>query len=314
MKYFRLFFLCILTFFLNSTFALRLSLPPSGNDLVGQIQFASVREGETFATIAERYDIGYYQLVEANPEVDPNQLQPGTVLIIPTQYLLPPVPKEGIVINLAAMRLYYFPKGKNYFYTYPVGIGRFNWSTPLGKLHIIQKIKNPVWVVPDSVLRYRQENGDPVPKMMPSGPENPLGYYALRLSQPTYLIHGTNDPSSVGRRSSAGCIHLYPEDIKALFGMVSVDTPVLIINQPYVVGQNDGKLYLEAHLPLKEDRKELFANLSGVVETLINDHLKSAPEEPRINLEKATEIVKEHIGLPALVSFSNVSSNTPQQS
>ncbi|WP_267257041.1 L,D-transpeptidase family protein [Coxiella endosymbiont of Ornithodoros maritimus] len=314
MKYFRLFFLCVLIFFLNPTFALRLPLPLSCNDLVGQIQFASVREGETFATIAERYDVGYYQLVEANPEVDPNQLQPGSVLIIPTQYLLPPAPKEGIIINLAAMRLYYFPKGKNYFYTYPVGIGRFNWSTPLGKLHIIQKIKNPVWVVPDSILHYRQENGDPVPKVMPSGPENPLGYYALRLSQPTYLIHSTNDPSSVGRRSSAGCIHLYPGDMKALFGMIFVDTPVLIINQPYVVGQNDGKLYLEAHLPLKEDRKELFANLSRIVETLINEHLKSVPEEPRINLQKATEIVKEHIGLPALVSLSKASSNTPQQS
>ena len=303
MKCFRFFVLFILIFFINSVFSIRLPLPPSGDDLVGQIQFTAVHEGDTFSAIAERYGVGYYQLVEANPAVDPDQLQPGTILIVPTQYLLPPVPKNGIVINLAAMRLYYFPKGKNYFYTYPVGIGRFNWSTPLGRLRVIQKIKNPVWVVPNNILRYRRENGDPVSKIVPSGPDNPLGYYALRLSQPTYLIHGTNDLSSVGRRSSAGCIHLYPEDIKILFKMISVNIPVLIINRPYIVGQNDGKLYMEAHFPLKEDREKLFNNISQSILALVNQYSKYITEGSQINLQKATEIVKEHTGLPELIGF-----------
>ena len=227
------------------------------------------------------------------------------IFIRMNKYLLPHVSRDGIIINLATMRLYYFPQGKNYFYTYPVGVGRFNWSSPLGRLRIIQKIQNPVWVVPDSIFRYRQENGDPVPRVVPSGPNNPLGYYALRLSNPTYLVHGTNDPGSVGRRSSAGCIHLYQEDIKQLFSMVSVNTPVLIINEPYVVGLDEGKLYIEAHLPLKEQRGELSTNIHNVVMTLINNFLKNSKENFSIDWQKADEIVKEHVGIPAVVNFSS---------
>ena len=292
-------------FFVNSIFALCFSLPSDGNDLVGYIQSVCVQQGDTFTAIAQRYDVGYFQLVEANSKVDPDHLQPKTVLIIPTQYVLPSVPKKDIIINLAAMRLYYFPKGKNYFYTYPVGVGRFNWSTPLGKLHIIQKIKNPVWVVPDSILHYRQENGDPIPKIVPSGPESPLGYYALRLSQPTYLIHGTNDPSSVGRRSSAGCIHLYSKDIKALFKMVSVNMSVFIINQPYILGWNRGKLYIEAHWPLKERRVKSIDNPSSAAVTLIQYRLKNT-KRFQVNLSKVTEILNDHTGLPVLVNFSKI--------
>ena len=304
MKCFRFLALSILIFFTFSALALRFSLPESGNNLFGQIQSISIQEGHTFAGIARQYDVGYFELVEANPEVGPNQPLLGTALIIPTRYLLPRVSRDGIVINLATMRLYYFPKGENYFYSYPVGIARFNWASPIGRFRIVQKIQNPVWVVPDSIFRYRQENGDPVPRVVPSGPNNPLGYYALRLSNPTYLIHGTNDPDSVGRRSSAGCIHLYPEDIKQLFEMVSVNTPVLIINQPYIVGLDEGKLYIEAHLPLKEQREKLSTNIRNVITTLINDFLKNSKENFSINWQKAYEIIKEHVGIPAVVNFS----------
>ncbi|MFW0079316.1 MAG: L,D-transpeptidase family protein [Coxiella endosymbiont of Haemaphysalis japonica] len=306
MIFFRLFCLFFLFSFVFPTFALCFSLPSKGNDLFGHIQFATVQNGDTFASIPKRYDVGYYELLETNPEINLDHPIPGTVLIIPTQYLLPHVPQNGIVINLAAMRLFYFPKGKDYFYTFPVGIGKFNWSTPLGKLHIIQKIKNPIWIVPDSIFRYRQEQGDPVPKVVPSGPENPLGYYALRLSEPTYLIHGTNDPGSVGRRSSAGCIHLYPNDIKTLFNMVNINTPVLIINQPYMAGWSEGKLYIEAHLPLEEQRKKLLANTSEIVTRLVNSLSKTDETVYQIDWQKADEIVKEHIGVPTSVSYTTV--------
>ncbi|WP_244897119.1 L,D-transpeptidase family protein [Candidatus Coxiella mudrowiae] len=304
MKIFRLFCLFFLFSLVFPTFTLRFLLPSNENNLFGQIQFATVQNGDTFSSIAQHYDVGYYELVETNPEVDPDHPIPGTVLIISTQYLLPHIPRNGIVINLASMRLFYFPQRKNYFYTFPVGIGKFNWSTPLGKLQIIQKIKNPVWVVPDSIFRYRQEQGDPVPKVVPSGPDNPLGYYALRLSEPTYLIHGTNDPGSVGRRSSAGCIHLYPDDIKALFNMVNLNTPVWIINQPYVAGWNEGKLYIEAHLPLAEQRKKLLANTSEIVTGLVNSLSKTDEAAYQIDWQKANEIVKEHIGVPTSVSYA----------
>ncbi len=298
----RLLVILVSVFFVPAALALRLPLPPKNNDLSGQVQFASVQLNDTFADVARRYDVGYYELVEANPEVNPDQPAPGTVLIIPTQFLLPHIPRAGIVMNLATMRLYYFPQGKNYFYTYPIGIGKEDWQTPLGVLRIIQKIVNPVWVVPESVMKYREQHGDPVPRVMPSGPDNPLGDFAMRLSKPTYLIHGTNDPSSVGRRSSAGCIHLYPEDIKELFAMTPVDTRVLIINQPYVAGWNDRKLYVAAHLPLEEERAEL-ANTSAVVEALINSMLDNDEEDSKINWKKATEIIKEHTGIPAIIGF-----------
>lgn len=288
-----------LTLLGSQALALKFQLPSKGDDLFGRVQFAQAKQGDNFAKLARRYDVGFYELVEANPEVNPKQPAPGTIVIIPTEYLLPHVARVGIVINLATMRLYYFPRHKSYFYTFPIGIGRRDWMSPLGALHIMQKIKNPVWIVPDSIMKYRQENGDPVPKVVQSGPMNPLGYYAMRLSKPTYLIHGTNDPSSVGRRSSAGCIHLYPEDIKKLFSMISVGERVLIINQPYLAGKINGKLYIEAHLPLIEQRQAL-ANTSAVVVALINSILNNN-DNWHIDWQSATEIVREHTGIPTTV-------------
>jgi len=297
MPFLLLFFM--MSFFCSKSLALRFPFPSKGSDLFGKVIFGEVQQGDDFAKIARRYDVGFYELVEANPEVNPNQPVPGTVLIIPRQYLLPHVPRVGIVINLATMRLYYFPKNKRYFYTFPIGIGRRDWMSPLGELKIIQKIKNPVWVVPDSIMKYRRENGDPVPKVVQSGPDNPLGYYAMRLSKPTYLIHGTNEPSSVGRRSSAGCIHLYPEDIKSLFTMIPVGERVFVINQPYIAGKVNNKLYIEAHLPLAEQRASL-TNTSAVVVALINSILGNS-EGLDVDWQKAGEIVKEHMGIPTLV-------------
>ncbi len=284
------------------SFALHYPLPTGGSDVFGKIQVASVQPNDTFTDIARQYDVGYFELVEANPEVNPDKLVPGTVLIIPTQHVLPQVPHDGIIINLASMRLYFFPKGKNYFYTYPIGIGKEDWGTPLGVLRIIEKIKNPVWVVPKSVMTYRKEQGDPLPEMVPSGPDNPLGYFALRLSKPTYLIHGTNDDDSVGRRSSAGCIHLYPKDIEQLFRMTSINTRVLIINQPYVAGWGDGKLLIEAHLPLQEDREAL-VDTKAVVTALVSSLLANDNMDQEVHWDKAAEILKEHTGIPTIIGF-----------
>lgn len=280
--------------------ALRFELKPEGDDLYGEIQVASVQAGEDFSTVARRYDVGYYELAAANPEVDVEHLVPGTVLVIPSQFLLPHMKREGIMINLANMRLYYFPPHADYFYTYPIGIGKQDWNTPLGELRIMQKIVNPVWVVPESVWRFRQEQGDPVPRVVPPGPDNPLGKLAMRLSKPTYLIHDTNDVASVGRRSSAGCIHLYPEDIQQLFSMSRVGTRVFIINQPYVAGWNNGKLYVESHLPLEEQRQSL-ANTTAVVSALINSILPSHDANSAIDWQKANEIINEHTGIPTAV-------------
>ncbi len=248
----RVFLSVVLLVSISPVFSSEFVLPASG-DLVGKVQFYQVKPGDSFATIGQKFDVGYDALTNANPRVDSEKPLPGAVLIIPSRFILPKI-RQGIIVNVAHMLLYYFPQaGKNVF-VFPVGVGQENWDTPIGVMHIAQKIKNPVWIVPDSIMKFRKKHGDPVSKIMQSGPDNPLGYFAMRLSIPTYLIHGTSEPDSIGRRSSAGCVHLFRKDIKQLFAMTPVGTPVRIVNQPYVLGWEKHKLYLSSR-PVPVEKK-----------------------------------------------------------
>lgn len=287
-----IFFLC--GFFGANVYALNFSLPHTGN-IVGEIKTSMVRSGEDFSDIAERYDVGYYEILEANPGVDPDNPAPNTVLLIPTQYILPPQLGQNIVVNVAEMRLYFQPKHSNKVYVYPIGIGQEGWVTPVGTFKIAQKTVNPKWVAPASVFKFRKTIGDPVERVIPPGPDNPLGHYAMRLNSPTYLIHGTNAPEGVGRRSSAGCIRLYPADIDQLFHMVPVGTQVVIINQPYKAGWLNGKLYFEAHMPLFEQRVRQGDDIApaiGVLEAA--DPYNTA----QVDWAEFAKIVREHLALP----------------
>lgn len=223
--------------------------------LLGHMQYVRIKKGDTFVSLAQRYGVGYNQIQAANPGLDAKKPLINALVVIPSQVIVPDVPHRGIVINLSQMRLFYFLPKLHRVCTYPVGIGQVNWATPQGKLFIMQKIKNPVWIVPDTILAYRKKNGDPIHKVMPSGPDNPLGYFALRLSRPTYLIHGTNDPGSIGRRSSAGCIHLFANDIQELFSMVHLKTPVRIIDQPFLFAKSNGHTWFSS-FPLLQEFKE----------------------------------------------------------
>jgi len=276
--------------------ALKFPLPAPGNDLVGQTTTAVVQPGDNFAVIARRYDVGYCELQEANPGIDADAPAPGSVLIIPIQYVLPDVPKSGIVINLVEMRLYYFPPNRKEVHIFPVGIGREGWESPLGVWSIIERTPQPTWHAPESIREARAKEGVFIPKEVPPGPENPLGEYAMRLSNHTYLIHGTNDPSGVGRRSSAGCIRMYPEDIKQLFNMTSKGSPVRIINYPYKAGWAGNKLYLETHLPLGGVLAELDANHKDAEQVIkrVISHKGAA----YINWSKAKAVAKEQQAIP----------------
>lgn len=255
----------LLSFCLASkALALSFTLPTDGNDVVGHVQWVQARPGDTFSKIGRDYDIGYYALVEANPKLDPDHLAPGTIVVVPSRLVLPNAPHTGIVINLAELRLYYYQPGNNTVITYPIGIGRQGEDTPLGTMHIIQKIVNPTWYVPQSIHDERAAQGVYLPKFVPPGPDNPLGGYAMRLSHPTYLIHGTNDYTGVGRRSSSGCIRMLPEDVEALFPHVKVNTQVNIVDEAYKAGWRNGKLYLEAHLPLQEQQANGAVNLDAM--------------------------------------------------
>lgn len=230
--------------------------------ILGKPSFYVAEPGETYAEIAAKTDVAYDNLNAANPGVGPRTLpldqiyQPhaGTVLVLPTQVLLPMVPHRGVVVNIAEKRLYYFRPKQHRVYVYPIGVGRANWVTPEGYMFIAQKIKNPVWIVPDSIMKYRQQRGDPINKIIQSGPDNPLGYFAMRLSNPTYLMHGTNEPAGVGRRSSAGCIRMYAQDIKELFHMMQLKTPVHIINMPFkvVADEQQKEVWVSLHPPFSE--------------------------------------------------------------
>jgi len=229
--------------------ALTFTIRP-GSDIVGNVQTTTVMRGDTIDKISRKFDIGVYEIMEANPQIDPRYLVAGETLIIPTQFILPASKRSGIVINLAEMRLYYFHKDGSHVSTYPISIGRSGWETPLGNGSIIGMKKDPSWRPPDSIRALYEAQDAYLPDVVPPGPDNPLGKYALRLSITGYLIHGTNYPRGMGLRISSGCIRMFPEDIENLFHKVSVGTTVRIVNKPFKVGKHAGEVYTETHEPL----------------------------------------------------------------
>ena len=232
-----------------------------GSDVVGEVQVIRARHEDTFIDIARAYDLGFDELVQANPGVDPWLPGADTRIVLPTQFILPDAPRNGIVLNIGMKRIFYYPKAapgeSPLVITHPVGIGRDGWATPIGTTTVVAKVKDPIWTVPPSIRKEHAEAGDPLPAQVSAGPDNPLGAYALRLGFPSYLIHGTNKPSGIGMRVSHGCVQLFPEDIESLFSQVPVGTPVRIVNQPQLVGWHAGNLYLEVHPALEDDQRKL---------------------------------------------------------
>ncbi len=289
--------------------AASLALPPPGQDVIGQTQQTHSRQEDTLSDIARKYDLGYDEIVAANPDVDPWLPGEGTAVILPTRFILPPGPREGIVINLAELRLYYFPPDGKRVITHPIGIGREGWSTPTGEMRIVAKTPNPEWRPPETIRAEHAANGDPLPKVVPPGPDNPLGDFAMRLSNPMYLLHGTNKPWGVGMRVSHGCIRLYPEDIKTLFPLVKEGTPVRIINQPYKAGWLGDMLFVEAHPPLSEQLAANGMNFTPLVEAVIAASDENRPL--KVEWERAHGIAKEHTGIPTLLGQTSLLTSIP---
>ena len=287
----------------SSVEAATYELPAKGIDTIGKVQHIRLSSGQALTDIARKYDIGYYELVEANPRVNPVHLVNGTPITIPSRYVLPDAPRKGIVINLAELRLYYYPKGSNKVVTMPVGIGRQGWDTPTGTFKVIQKIKNPAWHVPKSVAEDMAQNGVILPKVVPAGPNNPLGQYAMRLSLPSYLIHGTTVPAGVGRRVSAGCIRMFPEDIKALFAMVPNSTPVTIVNQPYKLGYDGKQLVMESHKPLSEMRHKYSDNLQAIWVDAIDNFMAEQKNPTVVNWSQVDVVARAQMGIPQSIGY-----------
>jgi L,D-transpeptidase ErfK/SrfK len=287
-------------------------LAPS-QELVGETQIIFARHENTFSAIGRQYNLGYEEMRSANPGVDQWLPGEGTPIYLPTQSILPDAPRTGIVVNVPAMRLYYFTTEKTKepgaaevlkVSSHPIGIGVQGWATPFGAAKVLQKAKDPVWYVPASIRKEHAERGDPLPSVVQPGPDNPLGAYAMTLSLPGYLIHGTNKPAGVGMRSSHGCIRLYPEDIEALFSRVARGTEVRLVNQPVLAGWRDGQLYLEVHPPLEEEQHDLVAEADAALAGALE---RAGSAAAAVTLDRAAidKIVAEQRGIPLPVLRSN---------
>jgi len=256
-------------------------LPPEGYDVIGTVSTITARYEDTLVDIARRHGLGYYDVVRANPDVNVWVPGEGTEIVLPSRFILPPGPRKGLVLNLAEYRMYYFPEPQQgkpaYVYTYPMSIGRMDWETPLGKTKIVAMAKDPAWYPPQSVRDEHAAEGDPLPRVVPPGPENPLGTRALRLGLPGYLIHGTNRPAGVGMRVSHGCVRMFPEDIEFLFEHIRVSTPVRIINVPVKIGWEGELLVAEIHplfesaQPFVEETLEQIEELDADVQLSVQD-------------------------------------------
>jgi L,D-transpeptidase ErfK/SrfK len=237
----------------------RFTLSP-GQDVVGVVQIVTAGKDDTLTDIARRFNVGYEEILRANPKVDPWLPGEGREIVVPSQFILPDAPRTGIVINIPAMRIYYYPPVKHgerqVVLTHPIGIGKVGWRTPEGVTRIVRRQKDPTWRVPESVRKEHHENGEDLEPVIGPGPDNPLGKYAFYLQWQSYLIHGTNKPAGVGLRSSHGCIRLYPEDIEQFFNLVPIGTEVRVVNQPFVFGWRDGQLYLQPYDVLEDDTRD----------------------------------------------------------
>jgi L,D-transpeptidase ErfK/SrfK len=294
----------ILLFRFGSAVCATFPLPPPGTDIVGEVKVVRVKGGDTLLDIARRNGLGYGEIAAANPGVDPWVPGDGTQVVLPTQFILPSGPRRGIVLNLAQLRLFYFPtpaRGKPaQVITQPVGIGTDYASTPLGETRIVRKAVNPVWRPSRDIREEHVADGHWLPAEVPPGLENPLGKFALYLAlKGNYLIHGTNKPWGVGMRVSHGCIRLYPEGIESLYSQVPVGTAVRVVDERPLLGMRGGTLYLQAY-PSQEKRLGSAdnGNLTAHVEAI----LRKVPRGQAVDWDKSMELLHSGRALPVPIA------------
>jgi L,D-transpeptidase ErfK/SrfK len=282
-------------------------LPTDGSSVVGLDGNVSTVYEDTLPDIAHRYSLGYYEIIRANPGVDVWLPGAGKQLTLPGRHILPAGPREGIVVNLPEHRLYYYPPTHGHerqiVITYPISVGKMDWHTPLGETRVIAKIVHPAWYPPESIRKEHAANGDPLPKVVPAGPDNPLGDYALRLAagRGEYMIHGTNNPTAVGMSVTHGCIRMYPEDIAALFALVPVGTKVRLVNEPLKIAWVNGELLLEAHPPVDEEGQTVEPDLQQLSQSL---QRVLGNDNAAIHWDLARATLRAANGIPTLVGLA----------
>jgi len=290
----------------------RFELVPD-EDVVGVVQVVTAGKEDTLTDIARRFNVGYEEILRANPKVDPWLPGEGREIIVPTQFVLPDAPRTGVVINIAAMRIFYYPPVKRgehpVVLTHPIGIGKVGWRTPEGVTKIVRRQKDPTWRVPESVRKEHHENGDDLDPVIGPGPDNPLGKYAFYLQWPSYLIHGTNKPAGVGLRSSHGCIRLYPEDIEQFYNMVPIGTQVRVVNQPFLFGWHEGQLYMQPYDVLEDDTRDWSKAphklLSKSLAAQLQQQVQAAHEH--VNWDLVSSLAHDPRGVPVAITLGDAS-------
>jgi len=285
--------------------AITLRMPAPGDDVVGEVMTIEIARYEnTLNDYAEAYGFGFRELMAANPGINPWVPGEGRKVVLPGEFILPPGERVGVVINLAEQRLYFYqPDGKTVI-TYPVGIGREDWQTPLVSTTVTRIVKDPSWTPPASIRAEHAAMGDPLPAVVPPGPDNPLGPWAVRLATPGYLIHGTNKDIGVGMRVSHGCMRLYNGDVEDFARRVKPGTPVRIINSPVKVGWKGGEMYVEVHEALEEQRGAHVPEVEVADGIHIANRLAREPVE--IDWVEAKSAAVERSGMPVRVSAQRV--------
>ncbi len=265
-----------------------------GTSIVGTLDTYVVEEGDTLLDVGRHFDLGYNEMISANPGVDPWMPSPKEVLVIPTEFILPDAPPAGVIVNIPEMRLYHFRNGV--LVTYPVGLGRDDWRTPEGNFKIRGKTESPTWVIPESIrAEHLRERNDSRTFIAGGDPENPLGLYRLELTLPLYALHGSNMPWGVGMQVSHGCIRLYNEDIAVLFREVQVGNPGAFLYQPVKVGSRDGEIFVEAHPDIYGLRGDLEDEASRII--------ARRGWIDRVDPDRLRRVIQDQTGLPTSVSY-----------
>ena len=281
----------------------------SGDALVGRTQAFAASYEDTLLDIARRFGMGISEMQLANPEVDMWLPGDGTTIRLPSQFILPAAPRSGLVINVPEMRIYYYPKGKPFVHTWPISIGRVGWETPLGETSIVRKAVRPTWFPPESIRKEHAERGEPLPRVVRPGPDNPLGSHALYLGLPAYLIHGTNRPYSIGMRVSHGCVRMYPEHVAELFEMAKSGTPVTLVHQSIKAGWAGDELYIEVHPELDVPAEQSRPTMTEAVTSIIAATPKGNPPA-KVDWKRVEEALATANGIPVAVG----SRGTPRPS
>lgn len=290
------------------------ALPQGDNTIIGEVTVISSKPGDTLRLLTRRYDIGFQEIQSANPDILPEQrLLPGTKITIPGQFILPPKPWKGLMINLSAYRIFYFPEDMPVVMTFPLGIGKEGldyqnkaWDTPVFDGYIVRKAKDPSWHPPESVrVHTLQTIGLTLPRVMEPTTKNPLGGYALYTSKPGYLMHGTNFPYGVGDQVSAGCLRVLPEDIEQLYYAVPDKTPLHVFRQPFDVGVLNRQLYMEAHPKQKSVvQDDLPLSDTSIISSVL---LNSVENQIPVNWDTVYQLIyhRKFSSIPVNISLKN---------